>query len=248
MYYNARWYDTQFGRFAQTDTIIPEKQQGTQAWDRYAYANNNPINLSDSTGHTAEEDDKSNKDNDGNNSGDRPGDPNDGVGCDILHPNSSTCVDGLVTNGTDVSNELSKQSTLLWNVAVVVGFIAVVAAVVVLAPVAATVATGIVAAAAAPTLGGLVLTAIGAGGITAGGVAGAATAIAGVAGGAAIILGAQADNLNNTASVFSANDNGQMQVSIDTATGSMDIYGTGHVRDYPVSPFGIGSITSFLTP
>ncbi len=33
----------QLGRFAQADTIIPEQQQGTQAWDRFAYVNNNPL-------------------------------------------------------------------------------------------------------------------------------------------------------------------------------------------------------------
>jgi|GEM_PF-1068994 len=51
MFYNARWYDVQLGRFAQADSIIPEAVQGTQAWDRYAYVNNNPIKYNDPTGH-----------------------------------------------------------------------------------------------------------------------------------------------------------------------------------------------------
>jgi hypothetical protein len=38
------------GRFTSTDTIIPQ-QQGVQAWDRYAYTNNNPIRYNDPTGH-----------------------------------------------------------------------------------------------------------------------------------------------------------------------------------------------------
>ena len=42
-YYGARWYDSSLGRFAQADTIIPEQSQGVQAWDRFAYTNNNPI-------------------------------------------------------------------------------------------------------------------------------------------------------------------------------------------------------------
>ncbi len=51
MFYNARWYDPALGRFAQADTIIPEQSQGTQAWDRYAYVNNNPVRYNDPTGH-----------------------------------------------------------------------------------------------------------------------------------------------------------------------------------------------------
>ena len=44
-YFNARWYDSSIGRFSQPDTIIPEQQQGVQAWDRHAYVNSNPVNL-----------------------------------------------------------------------------------------------------------------------------------------------------------------------------------------------------------
>jgi RHS repeat-associated protein len=50
MFYNARWYDPALGRFTQADTIVPE-MQGTQAWDRYAYVNNNPVLYSDPSGH-----------------------------------------------------------------------------------------------------------------------------------------------------------------------------------------------------
>jgi RHS repeat-associated protein len=49
-YYGARWYDPATGRFIQADTVIPQ-QQGVQAWDRYAYVNNNPLNMVDPTGH-----------------------------------------------------------------------------------------------------------------------------------------------------------------------------------------------------
>ncbi|MDQ3004855.1 MAG: RHS repeat-associated core domain-containing protein [Chloroflexota bacterium] len=49
-FYNARWYDPSLGRFAQADTIIPQSQ-GVQAWDRYAYVNNNPIKYVDPNGH-----------------------------------------------------------------------------------------------------------------------------------------------------------------------------------------------------
>ena len=52
MFYNARWYDPTIGRFAQADTIIPQ-QQGVQAWDRYAYSNNNPARYTDPSGHCA---------------------------------------------------------------------------------------------------------------------------------------------------------------------------------------------------
>ncbi len=50
MYYGARWYDPSLGRFNQPDTIIPQAQ-GVQAWDRYGYANNNPVRFTDPTGH-----------------------------------------------------------------------------------------------------------------------------------------------------------------------------------------------------
>jgi len=49
-FYNARWYDSALGRFVQADTIIP--QPGSpQGWDRYAYANNNPLSYTDPSGH-----------------------------------------------------------------------------------------------------------------------------------------------------------------------------------------------------
>jgi RHS repeat-associated protein len=51
MFYNARWYDSSLSRFAQADTIVPLQTQGVQAWDRYAYANNNPVSYTDPTGH-----------------------------------------------------------------------------------------------------------------------------------------------------------------------------------------------------
>jgi RHS repeat-associated protein len=50
MFYNARWYDPAVGRFIQADSIIPDPGN-SQAWDRYAYANNNPLNMVDPTGH-----------------------------------------------------------------------------------------------------------------------------------------------------------------------------------------------------
>jgi RHS repeat-associated protein len=50
-FFNARWYDPALGRFAQADTLIPEASQGVQAWDRYAFVNNNPIIYTDPNGH-----------------------------------------------------------------------------------------------------------------------------------------------------------------------------------------------------
>jgi hypothetical protein len=51
MFYVSRWYDPSLGRFVQADTLIPESTQGTQAWDRYAFVNNNPVRYNDPTGH-----------------------------------------------------------------------------------------------------------------------------------------------------------------------------------------------------
>jgi RHS repeat-associated protein len=50
-YYNARWYDPTIARFVQPDSMVPG---GVQGYDRYAYANNNPVNNSDPTGHCAD--------------------------------------------------------------------------------------------------------------------------------------------------------------------------------------------------
>ncbi len=50
-WYNSRWYDPALGRWIQPDSIIPEAAQGVQAWDRFAYVNNNPIRYNDPSGH-----------------------------------------------------------------------------------------------------------------------------------------------------------------------------------------------------
>jgi RHS repeat-associated protein len=50
-FYQSRWYDPQLGRFMQADTIVPLQVQGTQAFDRYAYVNNNPLRYTDPSGH-----------------------------------------------------------------------------------------------------------------------------------------------------------------------------------------------------
>lgn len=54
-FFNARWYDGSLGRFLSPDTIVPTSTQGTQAWDRYAFVNNNPVRYTDPTGHMADE-------------------------------------------------------------------------------------------------------------------------------------------------------------------------------------------------
>jgi RHS repeat-associated protein len=49
-FYNARYYDNVLGRFVQADTVIPDPYTPL-SYDRYAYANNSPINFNDPTGH-----------------------------------------------------------------------------------------------------------------------------------------------------------------------------------------------------
>jgi RHS repeat-associated protein len=49
MYYNARWYDSALGRFAEGDSIVPWVGN-VLAWDRFAYVYNNPLNLVDPSG------------------------------------------------------------------------------------------------------------------------------------------------------------------------------------------------------
>jgi RHS repeat-associated protein len=49
MYYNARWYDSALGRFAEGDSIVPWVGN-VLAWDRYSYVYNNPLNIIDPSG------------------------------------------------------------------------------------------------------------------------------------------------------------------------------------------------------
>ncbi len=42
VWYGSRWYDDELARFVQPDSDVPESQ-GVQAWNRYAYVNNNPL-------------------------------------------------------------------------------------------------------------------------------------------------------------------------------------------------------------
>jgi RHS repeat-associated protein len=49
-FYGARWYAPAAGRFIEADTIIPNPGN-SQSWDRFAYANNNPLKYTDPSGH-----------------------------------------------------------------------------------------------------------------------------------------------------------------------------------------------------
>jgi RHS repeat-associated protein len=53
MYYQARYYDPQVGRFAAADTIVPDVGN-PQDLNRYAYVSNNPVNGIDPSGHKFE--------------------------------------------------------------------------------------------------------------------------------------------------------------------------------------------------
>ena len=59
MDYKARFYDPLLGRFIQSDTLIPSPSS-SQALNRYAYVNNNPVNFNDPTGNMACWDDNRN--------------------------------------------------------------------------------------------------------------------------------------------------------------------------------------------
>ncbi|MBV6397133.1 MAG: hypothetical protein HFACDABA_02738 [Anaerolineales bacterium] len=51
-FFVSRWLDPSLGRFTSPDSIVPTSTQGTQAWDRYAFVNNNPVRYNDPTGHS----------------------------------------------------------------------------------------------------------------------------------------------------------------------------------------------------
>ena len=50
MDYKARFYSPYLNRFIQPDSIIPDPSN-PQAWNRFGYVHNNPINFNDPTGH-----------------------------------------------------------------------------------------------------------------------------------------------------------------------------------------------------
>jgi RHS repeat-associated protein len=56
-FFQSRWFDPALGRFMSPDSIVPTGSQGTQAWDRYAFVNNNPVRYNDPTGHMADQGD-----------------------------------------------------------------------------------------------------------------------------------------------------------------------------------------------
>ena len=56
MDYRARFYSSYIGRFIQPDSIIPNPGN-PQAFNRYSYVDNDPINFSDPTGHCIQEGD-----------------------------------------------------------------------------------------------------------------------------------------------------------------------------------------------
>lgn len=49
-FYNARYYDPELGRFIQADLLV-QAPGNPQTFNRYTYANNNPVNLVDPSGH-----------------------------------------------------------------------------------------------------------------------------------------------------------------------------------------------------
>jgi RHS repeat-associated protein len=53
-FYGARWYDAYLNRWIQPDSILSLASQGTQAFDRYSFVNNNPLKFNDPTGHSVD--------------------------------------------------------------------------------------------------------------------------------------------------------------------------------------------------
>ncbi len=49
-FYKSRYYDPHLGRFLQPDSVIPDGSD-LQAYNRYSYVRNNPLNFTDPTGH-----------------------------------------------------------------------------------------------------------------------------------------------------------------------------------------------------
>jgi RHS repeat-associated protein len=79
--YGARWYSSALGRFTQPDSIVPDLTD-TQAWNRFAYVQNNPIRYNDPTGHIL-------------------GDPND----------PESCPDGICPVSEDLNDDPTEDNT-----------------------------------------------------------------------------------------------------------------------------------------
>jgi hypothetical protein len=52
LYYGARYYDPQLGAFLSPDTLVPDPSR-VAAYNRYAYAYNNPLKYNDPSGHSS---------------------------------------------------------------------------------------------------------------------------------------------------------------------------------------------------
>jgi RHS repeat-associated protein len=50
VFLRARYYDPRIGRFLTADSVVPDPLS-SMGWNRYAYVGNNPVNLSDPSGH-----------------------------------------------------------------------------------------------------------------------------------------------------------------------------------------------------
>jgi RHS repeat-associated protein len=99
MFYNARWYDPTLGRFAQADSIVSLASQGTQALDRYAFVNNNPVRYNDPTGHSM-----------------TPGEAGGEPGCtDPLYcDNGQPASPGLI-QARKIFNDMADESDIAWD-------------------------------------------------------------------------------------------------------------------------------------
>ncbi|NQW18826.1 MAG: RHS repeat-associated core domain-containing protein [Chloroflexi bacterium] len=53
-FYNARYYDSELGRFISTDSIVPGATRG-DSFNRYAYVSNNPLRSTDPSGNIGDE-------------------------------------------------------------------------------------------------------------------------------------------------------------------------------------------------
>lgn len=60
-FYNARYYDSDLGRFISADTIVPQSEN-TTSYDRYSYGFNNPSRFTDPSGHMPSECGENNQD------------------------------------------------------------------------------------------------------------------------------------------------------------------------------------------
>ncbi len=208
------------------DTIVPTSTQGTQAWDRYAFVNNNPVRYTDPTGHMGcdpEAREEGNCEEDKATSTSQQGGGEDLLCTDTTDP----CVGAeytheevfdLTTQMTKDANQEFEDALKTAQTGVVIGAIAALVGAVALAPAVASVAIVLAGVAIAGIVVGASLTAFG------------------------LVQGYDASTKSNTASLISSaagdSDSVHIAASLSNKTPTIRVMGSGGYNSFSAGNSG----------